>query len=109
MSLPDSWQDFDVAFSTALFDDILLIPDDFGKKDNKFGSEHQVQGPQGVSGTIGAPVFGGEGTGSLYRIETKIKTQDGLVNWGNIFVGALEKIEGFGGEMGDGCVSFMKT
>ena len=49
--------------------------------------------------------FGGQGTGRNYWSAIKI----GGVDLSDTIVGVLERIKGFGGEMGDGCVSFMKT
>ena len=45
--------------------------------------------------------FGGTGSGRNYYADTKI----GQVYLGSTTVGAIDAIEGFGGEIGDGCVT----
>lgn len=50
---------------------------------------------------INVKAFGGSGEGSFYK--TLIKIVD--LDLGETFVGGLDKIEGFGHEVGDGCVT----
>lgn len=53
------------------------------------------------TGSIDVKAFGGSGAGPFY--ETRIKIDH--LNLGATRVGALQQIRGFGGEVGDGCVS----
>ena len=49
---------------------------------------------------IDVKIFGGEGHGRIFRTNVVI----GGMNLGEIRVGLLDKVTGFGGEIGDGCV-----
>ena len=50
---------------------------------------------------IAVKIFGGEGDGHTFRTNIAI----GKVNLGQIHVGFLQTVTGFGGEIGDGCVT----
>ena len=50
---------------------------------------------------IKVKIFGGEGQGRIFRTKIAI----GRVSLGEIRVGLLDKVTGFGSEIGDGCAT----
>lgn len=94
VELKDSPQTFDVVFSTVARDNILLFKHKFDH--TGLPSVYTAPGYNGFQ----VNAFGGKGSGGNYCSATKI----GQVDLGKTIVGVLEKFEGFGDEIGDGCV-----
>lgn len=94
-------EDFRVVYSTVARDNMWLVS--YKVKGTNFGHkfDHNGLAVPFRAETINVNTFGGSGTGTVY--ETRVRIDHLALE--ETFVGALETIEGFGGEVGDGCVT----
>jgi hypothetical protein len=105
----NSWQEFNVVFSTVAQGNMWLVAHDVITKSDKLPEfAHKCVRnnwrPRFKASKIdrfAVNAFGGTGKGRNYFANTKI----GQVSLGSTIVGVLLEIEGFGGEIGDGCVT----
>ena len=84
----------------------LVSSSDTGSFEHKFdlrltGLRFRSKGAGAQDSWLTVNAFGGKGRARNYNTETQI----GEAKLGGTIVGALKDIEGFGGEIGDGCVT----
>ncbi|KAF8723206.1 hypothetical protein AX14_009404 [Amanita brunnescens Koide BX004] len=95
---------FDVVFATTAFDHMWLVDAAMQERNQRIFAHKYSPTAINHEKEIAVKIFGGEGHGRIFR--TTIAIED--VDLGEILVGFLRTITGFGGEIGDGVIPFAR-